>query len=325
MPVLLSMATAVLIWSLYPLAATIGLEQMSSLQMIVIVYFFSGIGALLMGGFYLFQNGSLKQALVIQRNLKPRAYGPIIVSGIAGSLCHTFFIIALTLADKGGVSLLYESWPIIALIATPLLMKKGWKEVSFKDFAVSLIAMCGVAIVIFSDQDIDLTLHSSNILSEKPDYSSLGGYILAFVGAYMCAVLVVTKGVFSENFNSLNDDFGSTLISEIFSRSISMILMLGIFFMFDEPMGFSTIHWPSTFFIGFMVFVVGGALYTYALLQSDTPTIHVMYYFVPVGAVVWLWCAGEATVNIGLFIGGAVIVGSNIYLYFSGRAAKYSE
>ncbi len=307
------------------MAATIGLEQMSSLQMIVVVYLFSGLGALLMGGFYLLQNGSLKQAISIQKSLKLKSYYPIIISGIAGCLCHTFFIIALTMADKGGVSLLYESWPIIALVATPFMMKKKWKEVSLKDFMVSIMAMVGVAIVVFSDQDIDLTLHSSNMLSEKPNYSALGGYILAFVGAYMCAILVVTKGVFSENFNSLNDDLGSTLISEIFSRSISMVLMFGVFFLFDEQMDFAAIHWSSTFFIGFMVFVVGGALYTYSLLQSDTPTIHVMYYFVPVGAVVWLWLAGETTINIGLFIGGAIIVGSNIYLYFSGRAAKYSE
>lgn len=319
------MAIAVLIWSLYPLAATIGLEQMSSLQMIVIVYFFSGFSALLMGGCYLFLNGVLKQAFAIQKSLTFKSYYPIIISGIAGCLCHTFFIIALTMADKGGVSLLYESWPIIALIATPFMMKKRWKEVSFKDFIISIVAMVGVAIIVLSDQDIDFSIQSSNILSEKTDYSALGGYLLAFIGAYMCAILVVTKGAFAENFNSLNDDFGSTLVSEIFSRLISMVLMLGVFFLFDEKMVFDGIHWPSTFFIGFMVFVVGGALYTYALLQSNTPTIHVMYYFVPVGAVVWLWLAGETTVNMGLFIGGAMIVGSNVYLYYSSRNAKYSK
>lgn len=325
MHALFSMFLSVLIWSLYPLAVTIGLQTMTSMQMIVVVYMFSGLGALLMGGFYLWKNGTLKQAIDIQKALPKNSYYPIIISGIAGILCHAFFIISLTLADKGGVSLLYESWPIIAVVATPFLMRKQWKEVSFKEFMASLVALAGVAIIMFSDGDVKFGLNNSNLLSEKTDYGALAGYILAFAGAYMCAILVVTKGVYSENFKDMNDDFGATMISEIISRGISMFLMLIAFFAFQENFSFEAINWSATLYVGFIVFVVGGALYTYSLLQADTPTLHVMYYFVPVFAVVWLWIAGETTVNIGLLIGGALIVACNIYLYYAGRKAQYSS
>jgi len=324
MPALLSMSLSVLIWSLYPLAVTLGLDTMTSMQMIFVVYLFSGFGALFLGAHYLWQSGTLSHAIQIQKNLPRRAYFPIIISGLAGILCHTFFIIALGMADKGGVSLLYESWPIIAVVATPLMMRKRWKEVSLVEFVVSIIALIGVAIIILSDDSIDFGLNNSKILTAETDYTSLIGYILAFSGAYMCAILVVTKGVYAENFKEMNDDMGATIISEVFSRGISMILMLIAFFFFKEQLSFEAINWPATFYVGFVVFVVGGALYTYSLLRSDTPTLHIMYYFVPVFAVVWLWVANETTINFGLFIGGGIIVACNIYLYFAGRAAKYS-
>lgn len=316
---LFSMLTAVLIWSLYPLAAAYGLQTMTSFEMIFIVYFFAGFGALLVAYYSLRSNNLLSKAWEIQKTLDKRAYIIIIVSGISGALCHSFFILSLTLANKSGVSLLYESWPIIAVIAAPFLMKKTWKDVSLKEFLISIVALIGVAIIILSDKEIQIFSSDSKILNETMNYHALGGYILAFVGAYLCAILVITKGAYSEYFRSLNDDMSTTFISEAVSRTISMILMTIIFILMKGQLEFSNIHWEASFFIGFMVFVVGGAFYTYSLLNSDNPTIQIIYYFVPVFAVVWLWIAGEASINSGLFIGGAIVLFSNLYLYHIGR------
>lgn len=325
MQIFISMGLASLIWSLYPLAATIGLNSMSSMQMIMIVYVFSGLGALLMGGYYLWKGGLIPRAIEIQKTMPLNGYILIIVSGISGILCHTFFIISLTMASKGGVSLLYESWPVIAVVATPFLIKKTWKEVSFKEFMVSIVALIGVAIIILSDKDLGFGGNGGPTpLNTAMDYTSLGGYILAFAGGYMCALLVVTKGAYAERFKDLDDTFGTTLISEIFSRLISLFLMAIAYQFLSENMEFQNIHWGATFYIGFIVFVVGGALYTYALLNSNNPTIHIMYYFVPIFAVIWLWMARETEVNAGLFIGGAIITLSNIYLLVAGRKAKFA-
>jgi drug/metabolite transporter (DMT)-like permease len=87
----------------------------------------------------------------------------------------------------------------------------------------------------------------------------------------------------------------------------------------------SNINWGISIFIGFVVFVLGGAFYTYALLLSTSPTIHVLNYFVPVLAVIWLWIAGETTVNGGLVVGGVIVTLCNIYLVYAGRRAKLAE
>ncbi len=318
MSVIISMALAVLIWSLYPLAAAMGLKDMGSLEMILIVYFFSGFGALLMGGYYLFKEKKIGQAIAIQKSLKTNAYITAFVSGLSGILCHSFFIISLTLADKGGVSLLYESWPVIAVIATPFLMQKAWKEVSFKEFMISIVALVGVAIIILSDKSINSNFEEFNM-------AVLGGYILAFAGGYMCAILVVTKARYAEHFQSMNDDVATTMISEIVSRIISMLLILVTFVILQENLDWANINWWASFYIGFVVFVVGGALYTFGILKSTRPTIHIIYYFVPILAVFWLYFAGETSMNWGILLGGVIIVVCNIYLAIASRKAKMSK
>jgi drug/metabolite transporter (DMT)-like permease len=325
MNVVISMGIAVIIWSLYPLAATIGLQSMGSLEMILVVYYFSGIGSLLLGGHYLWKNNLFAKAYAAHKQLNTKAYILIAMGGIAGVLCHGFFILSLTLANKGGASLLFESWPVIAVVATPFLMKKTWKEVSLKEFLTSVFALVGVAIIVLSDESLNIVQKETKLISDSMDMAALGGYILAFSGGYMCAVLVVTKGAFAEYFTGLKNDTAAVLISEIYTRILSMALMSIAFIVLHEKFDFGAIHWEATFYIGFIVFVVGGALYTYALINTDRPTIHIIYYFVPVLAVVWLWLTGHTTINTGLFIGGGIILLCNIYLVYAGRKARLSE
>ncbi len=323
MPVLISMSIAVLTWSLYPLAASVGLQTMGGLEMIFFIYLFSGIGSLLVSIFYLSRQGIFKKSIRLQTQLPQNAYFTMAISGIAGTLAHGFFIFALTLANKGGVSLLFEAWPIIAVISTPLFMKKQWKQVSFKEFVVCLIALVGIAIVILSDEEVNFNFGSS--LFANISLATFGGYALAFGGAYMSAIIAVTKGAYAEHLTNLNDEFGACIISETISRTISMILMLIVFMIFVDDIEIKAENLLPAFYIGFIVLVVGSIFYTNSLLNAESPTIHILYYFVPVLAVIWLWMAGEATINAGLFIGGAIILAANLYLAIAGRKASFED
>ncbi len=324
MPALLSMSLCVVIWSLYPLVASAGLETMGSLEMLVIVLVISSVGSLIIATAYLKQKGLLRKAIEIQSTLPSQAYVMALLSGVCGVFCHVFLFWALSLTHKGGVALIYDSWPIFALIATPFLMKKQWKQVSLKEFIISLIAMVGVALIVFSDEKIDMSFNSFNIQDDF-DYKILGGYILAFVGGYMVALVGVSQGAFAEYFNELKDDFGATLISQIWGRTISVIFAIILYMMFSEPHDGFEINLFAVMFIGIGVLIFGGALFTYSLLKANTPTISIMYYFVPVLAVFWLWIAGESTINAGIVTGGAIILVANIYLAVAGRKASFEN
>ena len=306
------------------MAATESLKTMGSMEMVMIVMIISSIGALAVSFVYLVQKKLLTTAIEMHNTLPPKAYVMILISGVAGVLCHIFLYLALSMAHKGGVALIYDSWPIIVVIAAPLLMQKTWKDVSFKEFMAGIIALVGVGFIVFADSNIEFNFNPKAI-QDSLDYTVLGGYILAFAGAYMIAMVTVSQGAFSEYFKDLNDDMGATPISQVWGRTTSVILSTILYMFFAPEMTSLHIDWFPIIYIGLFVFVFGGALVTYALLKSSSPMVTIGYYFVPVLAVVWLWLAGESTINAGLFIGGGIILLVNIYLLIAGRKAPMMD
>lgn len=320
----ISMGLSVLIWSLYPLIAGIALTTMGSIELTLIVLIVASIGSLVIATLYLGARRSLSNVVALHKKLTPHAFAIITISGVSGVLCHAFLYFALNLSHNGAVALLYDAWPIIAVVAAPFLMKKIWKNVGLKEFIAALIALTGVGFIAFADNDISIDI-SSNMISTRIDYSAIGGLILAFAGGYMVAMVGVTQGVFAEYFKDLNDDLGATLIAQVWGRAISVVLGTILYIVFAEEQISTDIQWMPVLFIGIIVFVFGGASYTYALLKASTPTISVAYYFVPVLAVLWLWMAGMTEINIYLIIGGLIILCANIYLFVAGRKAKFSS
>jgi len=325
MPVLLSMTFAVLIWGSFPYAAVLALSTMSGLELIFASTIVASTSITIVTLIYFLRRNNLQTLIENHKKLPKSAWFAILASGVTHVLCNGLFFLALTMSHKAGVSLVYESWPIIAVIMTPFFIQKRWKEVEFKDFIISLIAMGGVIIVILSNDQIELPLGQPENLNQKTDYIALLGYVVAFIGGYACAINAISKAVVAENFKKLNHQNGAIIISEFYSRVIALIIMIIFLPFYFHNIDLSNIQWIPSIYIGFVVLLLGGFFYTYALINTDLPTIHILYYFVPLLAVFILWYFGESDSNLGLFLGGGLIIICNIYLYYSGRTAKYSE
>jgi len=319
MPVFLSIGLAIIFWSLYPLAASYGLESMNNWDIILSILVVAAISATAFTLIHLSRKNLLNQAIKIGENLPKEAYIMALISGVTTVLVHTFFLWALYFAHKGGVTLLFESWPIIAVIATPFLMKRSWQSVSGKEIVVSFVALLGVGIVVLSDKSIDFNFNQK-YLADFVDYTVLGGYILALLGAYMSAISIVSQAALAEYFHDLKDDFSASIVVQIPVRLISVILALGLFIALRDLSEPIVISWLPVICIGFFTLTLGASLYSYSLLRTSSPTMHILYYFVPILAIIWLWLAGQTTLNIGLAIGGAIITLCNIYLSYAGRA-----
>lgn len=322
----IAMGLSVLIWSLYPLAASIGLQTMSGLELVVMVHFIAAIGALLLCFHYLWQNKKIGAFFALQKQLDKRGISLILFSAITSIACHGLFFTALTFSHKGAVSLVYEIWPIIAVVATPFIMRKEWKPVGLQEFIISIFSLIGIGFIIISHENIEFSLsQGTNFFDADFNYLSLLGYVLAFIGAYCCALSIVTKGAVTEYFQPLNDDMATTFISEVYSRVLAVIILLIAFPFYSQYFDFGNIHIASSFFVGFVVMIMGGALYTVALLKTDRVTIHIIYYLVPVLAVIWLWLMGKTTISMGLFIGGAIIILCNIYLVLAAKKERVTK
>lgn len=330
MPVLLSMTIAVLIWGSYPYAAVVGLHSMTGIELFFFATLMASIFISIIAFFYFLRRGKISNLIENHKKLSSSTWCMIVANGFTHAICHGFFMIALTMSNKAGVSLIYEAWPVMALIMTPFFLQKKWKEVGLRDFIICLIALGGVVVIVLSNDQIETPFSKSQTISTETNYIELLGYVLALLGGYACALSVVLKGVIAERFRALNNDTGAIIISEVHSRVIAFIVMVVAFLLcspfFTEPLvHIENIHWGSVLYIGFVVAILGGGFYTYALISTDNPTIHILNYFVPLIAVLILWVMGESTVNAGIWLGGSLIVVANMYLYFSGRSAKYSE
>jgi len=330
MNVLISMTLALIIWSLYPLAAVYGLESMNYMEIIFYVYLWAAIGSTIICFVYLALSKRLRQTWEIQRSLPFKAYGPAFLSGLFAGGSHALFIISLTMTDKAAASLLFEAWPVIALVATPLLMKKKWKKVSFKEFCLGGFALLGVVIVILSDEKLFSNVQGgASDLSQMLDIKQLGGYILAFLGGYLTALFVLLRGVYAQNFSALNNGIASSLISEFVSRVLGFFFFFIVYFIFQDMIGLENfqndVFSLPLIFIGGGIFVIGGMLFTYSILNANSPTIHIICYLIPIFAVIWLCLMGKSTLGIGLIIGSVIVVGSNIALYFSQKSADFDE
>jgi len=320
----LIMGLSVLIWSFYPLAAAKGLQTMNGLELVVVSNFIAAIGAVILTSLYLGRKKQLPAAINVHKNLDKRGIKMILASTVTSLACNGLFFTAMTMAHKGGVSIIYEMWPIMALIATPFIMRKKWKAVGLPEFLISLLSLIGIGIIIASSENIPLPFFTQNT-DISVDYLAMLGYVVAFIGAYTCALSVVFKGAVGELFDPLKDNMASSLICESYTRVLGVILSALAYFFYADIFDVSAINWGASLFIGIVVMIAGGGLYTLSLLLTDRPTIHILYYFVPVLAVIWLWLGGQTTVNAGLFIGGFIILAANIYLALAARKAPVSK
>lgn len=325
MSAIISMFIAVLIWSSYPYIAVVAMHDMSSLDLIFFSTLIASLTAAVISLIYFIKRNKLDTALENHKKLPKAAWIAIAASGLTHLMCNGLYFYALSISHKAGVSLVYESWPIIAVIATPFFIRKQWKAVSLQEFIVCFVALLGVIIVVLSNQQIEMSFEMKQDLSQKTDYMTLVGYILAFVGGYACALNIIAKAVVTESFKELGHDNGAIIISEFYSRSIAFIIMLLFLPFYFDALNFDNIQWWETFYVGFVVFILGGGFYTYSLIHTNSPTIHIFYYFVPLFAVIILWFFGESDVSTGLFLGGSLIVISNIYLQVFGRTKKFSQ
>ncbi len=319
------MLLAVVIYASLPLAATFGLKSMNGMELILSTTIVASFAISIISLIYFARKNKLEKLIDNHKKLSKQTWLFVIGSGITHIACNGLFFLALSMSHKAGVSLIYESWPIIAVIMTPLILKKQWKQVGLNEFIVSLIALIGVAIVILSDEQINFSAFLKKDYSEEHNYLNLFGYVIAFIGGYACALNAITKGRVAEDFRNLNHDKGAIILSEFYSRSSALLMLIITFPLYANFVDISSINWLASFYIGFIVLIMGGAFYTYSIINTNQPTIHILNYLVPLLAVIALWLAGESTLTTGLFIGGGIIIACNLYLYFAGRKAEFSE
>lgn len=325
MKVALSVATAILMWSLYPLLTSFALEEISAVSLVLATQAISAVIAIILTGYLLLRHRKLRQFVKIHRSLDGAVWLNILASGASSAFNHVLFAFAMGLAYQGGVALIYDSWPIMAVFMTPFLLQRQWDDLSARDYLLGLVAIVGIGFIVFSDQNMDVRALFSPREDGSFDYMSLLGYVLAALGGYMCALVVLTKPAVSLAFEDLRHRGLTVLISEVWSRSIGTALLLLAAWGMNETIAYTGTGLGFAFALAFGVLILGGGLQTYVLLKARNPNVSLFYYLIPLLGVFWLVVTGQITVNLAFLAGAVLVIGASVVLFWQNKRSRDAD
>jgi drug/metabolite transporter (DMT)-like permease len=152
------MFLSVVMFSIYPLLAAQAVETTDPLIFLLVAHA-AAAGFALFYGKTIFNKkyGHLKKPRPLF-TLTPRLWGTVALTGISSAINHICFIFALMLTSKIGATMIYETWPIIALWLAPVLVPKGENGIRLADYIFGLLAVLGGAFVVASAHPGSATL-----------------------------------------------------------------------------------------------------------------------------------------------------------------------
>lgn len=319
MKVFISMSVAVIFYSLYPYFATRGEETPDPYTTTLVIQAVAFLSASLIVLISLASQKKFKVCIETHKNLDSNAWLNILVAGACSAFLNLFFILALDMAHKGGVSVIVEGWPILAVFMTPFMVNKVWDPIDKKDISFGIIALAGVCLIVFSDQ----SLYAESTTAHKSlfgmDTTTFFGYVFALLASYMTAIHSLTKANYSLAVQNIKNSMTEVMLSEMFSRGIGTFIMLAVVFILGKQDNWSDAVFTTGFLIGFFVILVAGSSYTYAIMKARSPNVHIFYYMIPVLAVVWLYIAGLTEITPLLISGGLLVVLSNVIIFAKNR------
>ncbi|MDI1226396.1 MAG: DMT family transporter [bacterium] len=309
---LLLMMMSVLMFSLYPLLASLGLRGNDPILFVAMAHLACGLFAAAGAAFMLRKKyGAKKRSTVFKIDGKTWAY--IAATATAGAINHMCFMFALLKTSKAGATIIYETWPIIGAWLAPFLIAKGWEQVRRMDYVFGLLAVAGIAFVVAAENRGLLSSLDMSLLKDI-DPDRLTGYGLALLGSIGVAVSTalrrrVTRG-FAAKFG--DDIVIGTYLGAAFTRLTSLPVFAVGFMLFHTSgtMTFNGIGLAAV--TGIAVHLLGSLCYLFSILRNPNPSIPVPDFLAPIMAVAWLYFGGYSSLTDFVVIGGLFVITANL-------------
>ncbi len=326
-PSALYMGFSVFSWSLYPLLIVFGTEKIGAITFVLVCQALAGVSALFMipatlsGASRGPQIARLRGAL---GQLSLEGWGVVMGVGLSSALCHVCFVYALGLTSKIGASIIYETWPILAMFMTASIINKEWDSLRLFHYVTAFIALIGIGMITISDQAkfLEYILYPKDSFAGF-DMMSVLGCIIAFIGAIMMAMstllrarisLYIGRKIIPDSAHSM----APHIVSEAVSRLATIPVLLFFFGVFPEENSFDAMNITAMVIMGVVLFNMGTAAHSKALIFARSPTINLWWFMMPVLAVLWLEMAGFSNITPLIAGGMMLILGANILLALDG-------
>ena len=314
MKVAFYISITVFVWSLYPLLSVWALEGTNAFTLLLVIQFAAFHGAAIFAATSLFARNQMSEYIAVQKEVILNGNGglAIFIAGACSAFSHIFFILALSMANKNGVSLIFDIWPIIALFLAPHMIDKEWNKTSKRDYMIGVTALFGVGLVVLSDEKI-------NWFKEGEwTTEAMLGYGMVLVATYLNAILNLIRTEYSQKLKKagLENPFAAVMVSEAIVRFVSVFFILICIFGMGLELAPPAENLWIMILIGVGIFAVGGGSFTYALLESKNANISLFFYLVPVFAVVWLVAFDMSPITPLMIFGGLITLAACAYLMY---------
>lgn len=305
------LSISILLWSLYPLLSVFVLTAIDPYTLMLIVQFFAFHGALVFALLSLIRMKQVNKYINIQREIGFDGIHILLICGACSAFSHIFFLTALTMANKNGIALFFEIWPLMAVFFAPHFIEKRWQATTLQDYVIGIVAFMGIALIILSDENIDW------FRKEEWEMETLLAYGMAIIASYMTAILNLMRAQYSQKIYKLRNSFAAVMITETGVRFIAVCFLLIAIFGMNIELADPTPVLGTTFLIGAGIFALGGTALTYALMKAENPNISLFFYLVPLLSVILLIVAGITEFTWEVMIGGAITSGACAYLAYA--------
>lgn len=305
-PALAALA-AICFWSMTPVFVTIIGDRLNSGEIFVLAAIAGGAVSLVVA----LIDGPLRRTIfsaAVRRFMAPAA-----ISGAFLGLWYYGFYRALQETGKIEATVVAFTWPMIALVALPLLSRRPL-HLGPGRWALIVLGLAGAGIAAFS-----------------PESSIVGGSGLAWAGlAALGSGLYLPFAVraaerMPSDLGPVRSTFASIAVANVSALVCVLLfrLVAGDPVDVGEALGIAGgVGLAMCAAIGIGVYIVAEVGWTWAMQTELAPRIGAIPYLSPVLSVVLLAAIFGSPVTPYAVVGLVLVVGSNVALWFVGRAPK---
>jgi len=315
MTAVLAMLVSVFLFSLYPLLASFGLGRNDPIMFVMLAHFFCSLASFAIGYRLLKKRYAGKRSFYGSLKIEKSIWLSAFATGAAAAVAHSCFMLALIKTSKIGATIIYETWPILAIWLTPFLVAKAWEKVRGLDYIFGFLALIGVGFIVSADSREVVQGFALNAF-KGIEPVRLEGYILAFIGSLGIALSTVLRARVSQYFTKHHD--GDVLLSACFSSGLTRLAALPFFiltfwYFYEDGISNFIVNdvWLAAA-IGVIVYTGGSLFYTLGFLGAKNPNIQVLYYLAPIMSITWLQLSGFSHINDFVVIGTLFVITANL-------------
>lgn len=306
------MMTSVILFSVYPLLAALGLNGNDPILFVFMTHLACAVFSFACA-FWMLKGRKIRNKV----SLDAKTWMYVGITGLAAGINHACLMYAFLKIPKISAAIIYETWPIMAAWLMPVLVAKGWEQVRKLDYVFGLLAFAGIAFIACADARNALLEQSWQALREMP-HDRMVGYGLAIIASIGVAISTTLRRVVTRTLREKYKDdlLTATCMSSGLTRAAALPVFIIAFTVFgiNTGQGFSLESLPLAAFTGIAVHLMGSLCYALSIIKNPDPPIPVPDFVAPILAVTWLYVAGLSELSDFAVIGGLFVITANLLI-----------